>query len=127
VTHYLRILQLPDDVQELIEDGRLSAGHARVIASLSAQEARHLAHEADKRKWSVRQLEVQVKALRQKTVAVTGRPDSDVARLERLIGEHLGAPCSLVAKKDGAGRLVINYHSLDELSGILQKIGVSVN
>lgn len=124
VTHYLRILRLPDDVQELLEDGRLLAGHARVIASLPATQARRLAHEADKRNWSVRQLEAQVKALRQKTVVADSRPDSDVARLERKIGEHLGAPCSLVAKKTGAGRLIINYHSLDELSGIIEKIGL---
>jgi ParB family chromosome partitioning protein len=48
--------------------------------------------------------------------------DADVAQLERQLGERLGAKVSIQAGRGGRGKLVIEYFSLDELDGILEKI-----
>lgn len=124
VTHALRILKLPNDVKDLIEDGRLSAGHARILAGLSEQVARRLAQEVASTGMSVRQLEKKAKATKGEQGGGTSTtPDPNVAHLEQRITERLNAPAKLATGSKG-GRITITYFSNEELDGILAKMGI---
>ena len=50
--------------------------------------------------------------------------DADVAKLERSLSDHLGAQTKIKEKAKGAGELIVEYSSLEELEGIIEKIGM---
>lgn len=127
VSNLLRLLELPDAVIGMLERRELDMGHARAL--LSVQPAERLvqtARRAVRDGWSVRQTERAVQRLaeaRDRDPAASARKpkDPNIVRLEKELGETLGAPVSLEHGRRG-GRLVIRYHSVDELEGILEHI-----
>lgn len=121
VTNFLRLLSLCDAVQALIDDGRLSMGHARALVGLDAAGQKRLARSCVAAGWSVRRLEREVAAVREPRDA-SGRP-REWERLERMLAEHLACPVSLTADKRGRGELRMRFHSLDELDGLLERVG----
>jgi len=101
-------------------------GHARALLTLEPKLALGLARQAAEHGWTVRQLEdaarrgqTQAKG-KSKPVAVTR--DADIAALERDLAEKLAAKVTIQHGRDGRGKLVIAYHSVDELEGILERI-----
>jgi ParB family chromosome partitioning protein len=139
VSNMLRLLDLPPDIKQLLEARRLEMGHARALLTLPAAAARTLALAAADNGWSVRELEDRARQAHEaagdgKTRGArppsgggrngASRPagDPNIARLEQQLGERLGAKVSLLAGRGGRGKLVIEYFSLDELDGILEKI-----
>jgi len=127
VSNLLRLLELPAEIKRLLDDRELEMGHARALASLPEKQAVLLALEAAAKGWSVRELE---EAARRSAApaapAASGkpaaRPDPNIAALERDLAEKLATRVSLAHAKNGRGKLVIHYHSLDELDGILERI-----
>ncbi len=127
VSNLLRLLELPDAVIGMLERRELDMGHARAL--LSVQPAERLvatARRAVREGWSVRQAERAVQRLaeaRDRDPAASARKpkDPNIVRLEKELGEKLGAAVSLEHGRTG-GRLVIRYHSVDELEGILEHI-----
>jgi ParB family chromosome partitioning protein len=132
VSNMLRLLDLPPDIKQLLEAHRLEMGHARALLTLPAAAARKLALATADNGWSVRELEERARKAHDEvgdphTKGRNGgatRPavDANVAQLERQLGERLGAKVSIQAGRSGRGKLVIEYFSLDELDGILEKI-----
>lgn len=128
VSNLLRLLELPPPVQKQLEARELDMGHARAILGLeSAQMQTEVAARAAAGGWSVRETEKAVRLLREagKTGAkAAGRSrskDPDVVRLESDLSERLGARVTVDHGPKG-GRIVIRYHSLDELDGIIGHI-----
>ena len=121
VTNFLRLLALDAEVQPLIEDGHLSSGHAKVLAALTPAAQREWARRTVHEGWSVRALERRLspRAAQKRRTAVT----ADHERLEAALADHLGYPVTLNAGSDGKGELKIRFHSLDELDGLLERIG----
>jgi len=124
VTNLLRLLSLPDPIKQLLNERKIEMGHARALLTLEPKLALGLARQAAERGWSVRELE---DAARKAQSAPKSKPsaparDADVLALEREIAEKLAAKVSIQHGRSGAGKLVIAYHSLDELEGILEKI-----
>jgi ParB family chromosome partitioning protein len=124
VSNLLRLLELPDEIRKLLDAGKLEMGHARALLTLPEPRAIGLARQAVEHEWSVRELE---EAARRATEIPKGKPlpakrDADIESLERELAEKLGARVALNHGRGGRGKIVINYHSLDELDGILQKI-----
>ncbi|MDE2150065.1 MAG: ParB/RepB/Spo0J family partition protein [Gammaproteobacteria bacterium] len=121
VTNYLRLLTLEPEVAAAVDDGRLSLGHAKALAGLPPARQHMLAFRAAAGGWSVRRLEA---CARRNTVgraaAIAG---SDLRRLERRLAEHLGYPVQLLADTGGRGELRLRFASLDELDGLLARIG----
>jgi ParB family chromosome partitioning protein len=124
VSNLLRLLELPGAVKKLVESRELGMGHARALLALDGAEARlELARRVVKEGWSVRETERAAQRLAQ-----AGRPqkgakpgvarDPNVLRLETSLAEHLGARVRIEHKGPG-GRIVVAYHSLEELDGIL--------
>ncbi len=129
VANALRLLKLPPTVRDAVRDGQLDMGHARALLGLEGAEALEKAAERAMREGlSVRGTEALVRSL-------TTRPSKKPARgakgadtpairdLTQRLQRRLGTKCRVVAKSAVAGRLEVEYSSLDELDGILAKIG----
>ena len=125
VSNLLRLLELPDGVRRLVEQGRIEMGHARALLTLPEAQAEVLARQAAEEGWSVREIERRVQqAQRQLSPATLPSPagNPDVAALERELSEQLGAAVSLQSGRGKGGKLVIRYHDLDQLDGLLQRL-----
>lgn len=127
VTNYLRLLNLSPPVQSLVNEGHLMLGHAKVIASLPLAEQIRWADEVIRHKLTVRALERKVSAARDAKIVFRPVKPSDWQALERGLSDHLGCPVEVTASKAGKGELKITFHSLDELDGVLDRVGYRGN
>ncbi|MFA6231431.1 MAG: ParB/RepB/Spo0J family partition protein [Rhodanobacter sp.] len=125
VSNLLRLTELPASIKKLLDEGKLDMGHARCLLTLPEREAEQLALEAARNGWSVRELE---EAARRAQAAPKGKAkgapsrDPNIADLERELAERFATRVELAQGRGGRGKLVIHYHSNDELEGILQKV-----
>ena len=125
VSNMLRLTEMPESIKRLLDDGKLEMGHARCLLTLPEHDAEALALEASRNGWTVRELE---EAARRAQTEPKGKAknspsrDPNVADLERELGERLAARVELAQGRGGRGKLVIHYHSNDELEGILGRI-----
>lgn len=131
VANILRLLKLPEDVQELLQQRQISEGHARALLSLADPAAMSkVARQIIAEEWSVRQTESLVRGddpdaprgkMRKRSTAV--RPTSaDARRVEDAMRQHLGTDVRLTAKRRGRGVLTISYYSNDDLARVLELI-----
>lgn len=128
VANGLRLLKLPEEVREFVRDGRLDMGHARALLGLDDGEAiRKAAQRAIRDGLSVRATEALVRDLgkggKKKGDAGSAGESPAVRDLTQRLQRRLGAKCRVVPRSQQAGRLEIEYTSLDELDGILGRIG----
>lgn len=127
VTNMLRLLDLNEDVKTMIEQGSLEMGHARALLGLQGRAQSEAARKVAEHGLSVRETERLVRRLQltaessQKTRGRQGM-DPNVLHLQESLSERLGARVDIQHGTKGAGKLVINYHSLEELEGILEHI-----
>jgi ParB family transcriptional regulator, chromosome partitioning protein len=128
VSNLLRLLELPDEIKALVEQRSLEMGHARALLGLqSRRQQAEVGGLVAKKALSVRETEALVRRLlaskdRQAGGEPVERRDPDIARLEGQLSDKLGAKVEFKHQASGKGRLVISYHSLDELDGILAHI-----
>ncbi|CUA81924.1 chromosome segregation DNA-binding protein [Gulbenkiania indica] len=128
VSNMLRLLSLPEPVQDLLHDGQLEMGHARALLSLPVIDQLAFARRIVEEGWSVREVERRIKGVSEGAAPTVVRPapvhtaDPDVARLAETLSEALGARVAIRAGKTGRGRLTIDYSSLEELDGLLEKL-----
>ena len=128
VSNLLRLLELPEDIRKLLEAKQLEMGHARALLTLAPAAAIALAREAAEHGLSVREVERRAQQLAQgklpskKTAATMKKTDADIAALERELADRLNAKVQVQHGRGGRGKLVIQYHGLDALDGILEKI-----
>jgi ParB family chromosome partitioning protein len=126
VSNLLRLLELPVPVRKMLEERELDMGHARAILGItSVQMQTEIAQRAIENGWSVRATEQAVRAVNSsggKPKQRSSQPkDPDIVRMEQELSERLGAPVQ-VEHKGKSGRLMIRFHSLEELEGILEHI-----
>jgi ParB family chromosome partitioning protein len=127
VTNLLRLLDLPRAVREFLERRQLDMGHARALLGLSTAEMQfEIAERIVKQGWSVREAEQAVRRIAGTSGAKSGSSrqaptDPNVRRLETDLAETLGAAVTIEHGPKG-GRVVIRYHGLEELEGILAHI-----
>lgn len=125
VSNLLRLLELTEDVKSLLVSGELEMGHARALLGLNKDEQVQTARQIAKRGLSVRETEALVKRIQSgaSTKKKTGKKiDSNIRKLENDLSERLGASVSIRPSSKEKGTLSIQYHSLDELDGIIKKI-----
>jgi ParB family chromosome partitioning protein len=125
VTNLLRLRDLNEDVKLMVDQRKLDMGHARALLALTGHEQSLLAGKAAEQGWSVRETEKKVKQQLNPALKVSeasAKTDPDIRRLQEQVSERLGAQVEVQHKNNGRGKLVINYSSLDELDGILNKI-----
>ncbi len=123
VTNLLRLLDLHPEVRGAISRGELEMGHARALAGLPEAKQPAAAATVVARGMSVRETEALVKRLLQDAPAkAPAREDPDIRRLQEELSERLGAAVRIQHGIRGSGKLVIQYASLDELDGILERM-----
>jgi ParB family chromosome partitioning protein len=125
VANLLRLLDLPEEIRDLLDEGRIEMGHARALLTLSAPRAIALAEKAADHEWSVRELEqaVRLAQLPKGNGAKRARDvDPDIASLERELSGNLGTRVEIAQGRGKRGKLVIHYHDHDALEGILEKL-----
>jgi ParB family chromosome partitioning protein len=124
VANTLRLLQLPEAVREQIAAGVLSAGHARALINLgTAAEQVALAQEIVARRLNVRDTEHLVRT-RQPTAR--GASDPDLRATEEQLGRTLGTKVKLHLRRGGRGKLEIQFFSLAELNGLVDRLNGSL-
>jgi ParB family chromosome partitioning protein len=116
VANTLRLLSLPASVRTSIEDGELTAGHARAL--LGAPDPASLALEVVRRGLNVRATERLVQRRSAFPAREQSRRDADTVALERELGVRLGLRVTLAAKRRG-GTLSLHYATLDQLDRVL--------
>jgi ParB family chromosome partitioning protein len=122
ISNTLRLLQLPDDVQEMVDGGELSAGHARALVGLEDEKyAIHLAKKAAADGWSVRQMEEAVRHRKGMTPepreGVRQLRPVEIIELEKRLSDRLGSKVK-ITYRNGKGKLEIGFGSLEELEHI---------
>ena len=124
VSNLLRLLELAEPVKELVTKSLLSMGHARALLALAEHDQPQLAKVVVNRGLSVRETEALIKKhlAPHKPKPEQAAPDPNIQRLEQQISDNLCAQVKIKTGKKGAGQLIINFHSNDELDGILQHL-----
>lgn len=125
VANLLRLLELPEAIRDLLDEGRIEMGHARALLTLPAPRAIALAQKAADNEWSVRELEQAARLAQLPKGSGNGKSrnvDPDIAVLERELSDILGTRVEITHGRGGRGKLSIRYHSADELEGILEKL-----
>lgn len=136
VANLLRLLKLPDHVKAMVQDGKLSEGHARALlgieepAAMTAMAGRVVAEG-----WSVRQTEEAVRSSAASTgdegatpaaqkVRRSGGPgggnEADVRRVEDVLRRYLGTDVKVAVQKDGKGTVTLAFYSNDDLARLLE-------
>jgi len=130
IANYLRLLDLPEEIKQMLVDGRLSMGHARAILSLPTDELRRkLANRALAGRLSVREVERLVrKYMDEEGTARAKGPGkaAHIADLEDKLSRHLGTRVAIETKRNGQrGRITIEFSSLDEFDRIAEALGLA--
>jgi len=128
VSNTLRLLNLPEEVQRMVESGALTGGHARALLSLTTQkEQLVLARRIVEQNLSVRQVEVAVGLVREKK-SNGGRPAREkpayIADLEKAFAQHLGTRVSINEKRGGKGHVTIEFYSYDDFERLAALMNV---
>ena len=123
IANLMRLLQLPGDVLELVQDGRLSAGHARAL--ITAENPSALAKTVITKGLSVRQTEKLVKspAKRKARRPKTSSKDADTRVLEQDLSAALGMMVVIDHRADGTGQVIIRYKDMEQLDELCQLLG----
>ena len=126
VANVLRLLNLCPPVRAMVEDGRLSNGHARTILPLSPALQEKAADAILKSDLSVRQTELLVKKLtaeeKDKPAVTTGGLEVNYAEeAAKALGTHLGRGCKIVSGRK-KGRIELEYYGMDDLNNLLDAL-----
>ena len=125
VANALRLLKLPAEVTTLVDEGRLSEGHARALLGLTDRaQITRLAHDAVAQGWSVRDVETKVRGVR--PAGGRKQPVRQQApahrRIEDALRKRLGTDIRVTARRRGRGSLAISYYSEEDLVRVLEVI-----
>lgn len=126
VSNYLRLLHLAPEVALHVNEGHLHLGHAKVLAGLPLSQQLRWADEVIRHRLTVRALEKKVSAMRTGPLVLAAGKPGDWQALERELSDQLGYPVRVVAERSGQGELRVRFHSLEELEGVLERIGYRV-
>ncbi|HUL70562.1 MAG TPA: ParB/RepB/Spo0J family partition protein [Gemmatimonadales bacterium] len=126
VANALRLLRLPPEIRSLVEDSKLTEGHARALLSLADErDMLRLARAAVASEWSVRQIEARVRLGRngaavRRAIARNLLPEH--RRVEDALRKRLGTDVRLTPRRRGRGFLTVNFYSNEDLARLLELI-----
>jgi ParB family chromosome partitioning protein len=137
VANAIRILNLPDSIRSLIQEGKLTQGQSRPLLGLEDEkQAATLARQIVAEGWSAREVERRVRDLTGKSSSKTKgkgtEPTSDaqsaeIRNIEQLLRKHLQTDVSIQMKPGNRGALVVEFYSPEDLERLLETIGISRN
>ncbi len=121
IANSLRILSLPSLVLDMLSEGRIDRGHAKLLASLNPTEADALAKKISENGISVKDLSNLIKP-KSKNKKTYKEKDRDTLNIEVEMSESFGHKIQIDTKNKKAGKVSIFYKTLDELDSIIQKL-----
>ena len=123
VTNALRLLNLPDDIQEMLEKGEITAGHARTLLSFPNQEAMRLGAQKAREGASVRELEAMAKRMAQQGEAPSKAPRKNryFEEAQLAVGGYLNRKVK-VAGNQKKGTLQIEFYGEEDLQNLLHEL-----
>ncbi len=120
ITNCLRLLSLPDEIIKLIEDQKLSQGHAKILVGLD--NAYNIARKIIDKKLSVRQAENLVRVYKSPKKFKIFTNDSNIKALEKSLQEKTGLQAKIYHKKNNKGTLSFDYNNSDQLDRLVMII-----
>ena len=120
ITNTLRLLNLPSEVIKLIEDRKITAGHAKILVGLD--NAVFLANKIIEKKLSVRQSESFVKIFKKNPKATKLSKDPNIKNLEQSVSDKIGLNVVIKNNKKNKGTIAFSYHDIDQLNKIIDII-----
>jgi len=120
ITNCLRILSLPKEVIDLIQDGKLTQGHAKVLVGL--ENSYLIARKIIDKKLSVRQTENLIRVIKNPKKFKSTSRDANILDLEKIMKEKLGINVFIKNKKNNRGSLTFEYKDLDQLNRLITVI-----
>lgn len=130
IANYLRLLDLPDEIKQMLVGRELTMGHARAILALPTDELRRkLANRALVGRLSVREVERLVRKYLagsgQARTSIRSKP-AHILDLENKLSSQLGARVTIETRRNGQkGRIIIEFQSLDEFDSIAERLGLA--
>ena len=122
-TNLLRLLQLTPPVQELLMSGQIDMGHARALLPISSGQQVGVAQRVVQKGLSVRETErLVLQLLNPPKHAPEKAIDRDLLSLQERLSDGLGANVAIRSNKKGAGKLTIEFSSLDQLDGLISRL-----
>lgn len=126
VSNLLRLMDLQPEVKKLLLEKQIEMGHARALLPLNAELQVRAAHKIAQQSLSVRAVEKLIRDLQtEPQKKLPPEADRDTLRLQEDLTAKLGAKVSISHKKNGSGKLVVSYSSLEQLDGIIEQIKYS--
>ena len=130
VANYMRLLDLPQEIKQMLAESKLSMGHARAILALPTDELRRkLANRAMAGRLSVREVERLVRRYlagsNKDRKNIRSKPPH-IQDLEMKLSSQLGTRVNIETRKNGQrGKIIIEFYSLDEFDGITERLGLA--
>ena len=123
VTNLLRLLNLRAEIKTMLQHGDLEMGHARALLTLEQNLQLEVAQQVVNKELSVRETEALVLRLQQPNKKIISKAlDPNITSFQKELGDRLAARVTIQHAKNGAGKMIIHYNSLDELEGIVEHI-----
>lgn len=128
VANHLRLLELPEKVQQAVGKGLLSMGHARALLGLSTPEQiEGLMEQCVRKDLSVRDVERLVRDQAQRTAGVETTTEVEptppwIAQIERRLGDALGTKVTITADKDYTGQIRVQFFDKDQLNRLIDRL-----
>jgi len=120
IANFLRLLTLPEEVLKLVENKKISAGHAKILVGLD--NVVFVANKIIEKNLSVRQAENFVKIFKKKKHLIKNSKDPNIKILESTITEKIGLNVVIKNKKNNKGSIIFEYNDIDQLNKIIEII-----
>ena len=120
ISNCLRLLSLPNEVIDLIQNNKLSQGHGKVLVGL--ENAFFVAKKVIEKKLSVRQTENLVKIFKSKKTSKIVFKDANLKQLEKSVSDKIGLRVFIKNKKNNTGSVLFEYKNLDQLNKLIDVI-----
>ena len=120
ISNCLRLLSLPNEVIDLIQNNKLSQGHGKVLVGL--ENAFFVAKKIIEKKLSVRQTENLVKIFKSKKTSKIYSEDANLKQLEKSVSDKIGLRVFIKNKKNNTGSVLFEYKDLDQLNKLIDVI-----
>lgn len=125
ISNSLRLLGLPEPVQDMLYQRRLEMGHARALLTLPVVDQLLLAQKAVKNGWSVREVERRSQMLQQgQKPSLSKKINPDIRRLNEAITNKLGVNAEVQSRNQKKGKIVLYFDTPETLENLLQQLGV---
>ena len=126
ISNSLRLLSLPEPVQEMLYQRRLEMGHARALLTLHVVDQLELAQKAVKNGWSVREVERRSQLAHQKAKPEAAKTISpDICRINDALTERLGVNAEVKTSNQKKGKIVLHFDTPETFEYLLKQLGIN--